>query len=300
MIWRRPSAGPRLPVMWKPFVLALALFGLPGAAEAKPPVWIVRDADSELVLFGSIHVLPPGLDWTPPALTEALRSADDLWFELPIDPVSEAETARLAMQTGLLPAGETLSSLLPAADAARMARMAERYGVALPMIDRLQPWYAEVALAQSIYLRAGGTMESGVEKSVAALASPDLARRAFETPAEQVALFNGAPRTAQIASLRQTLKEMETDPDQFRALIAAWMAGDLKAIDKEAIQPLREASPTIYKRFLTDRNARWTPMLRQRLAGSGRTVVVVGVGHLIGPGGLPARLRALGYSVEGP
>jgi uncharacterized protein YbaP (TraB family) len=29
-------------------------------------------------------------------------------------------------------------------------------------------------------------------------------------------------------------------------------------------------------------------------------VVVVGAGHLLGPGGLPQRLRALGYRVEGP
>jgi uncharacterized protein YbaP (TraB family) len=36
------------------------------------------------------------------------------------------------------------------------------------------------------------------------------------------------------------------------------------------------------------------------MKGHGRTVVVVGVGHLIGPGGVPARLRALGYSVTGP
>jgi len=286
--------------MWKILRLALAALSLAGAAQAKPPVWVVRDADSELVLFGSIHVLPPGLDWTPPALAGALKSADDLWFELPIDPASEAETARLAMQTGLLPLDKSLSSLLPAADAARMARMAQRYGVPLPTLERLEPWFAEVALAQAIYLQAGGAVDSGVEKSVSALAPPGLARRAFETPAEQVTLFNGAPQAEQIASLRQTLKEMETEPDQYRALIAAWMSGDLKAIDREAIQPLRKASPLIFKRFLTDRNARWLPMLRQRLAGSGRTVVVVGVGHLIGPGGLPARLRALGYSVEGP
>jgi hypothetical protein len=36
------------------------------------------------------------------------------------------------------------------------------------------------------------------------------------------------------------------------------------------------------------------------MKGHGRTVVVVGVGHLIGPDGVPARLRALGYSVTGP
>ena len=32
----------------------------------------------------------------------------------------------------------------------------------------------------------------------------------------------------------------------------------------------------------------------------GHTVVIVGIGHLIGPDGGPARLRALGYSVTGP
>ncbi len=30
-------------------------------AAAQPPVWVVRDADSTIVLFGSVHLLPPGL-----------------------------------------------------------------------------------------------------------------------------------------------------------------------------------------------------------------------------------------------
>ena len=57
--------------------LAAAL-ALAAPAAAKPPIWVVRDADSELVIFGSVHVLPPGLDWRPPALDAALARADDL------------------------------------------------------------------------------------------------------------------------------------------------------------------------------------------------------------------------------
>ena len=83
--------------MWKTLALALAALSVAcSTAQARPPIWIVRDADSEIVLFGSIHVLPPGLDWKPPPLARALTAADDLWFELPIDPATEAETARLA------------------------------------------------------------------------------------------------------------------------------------------------------------------------------------------------------------
>ena len=66
------------------------------------------------------------------------------------------------------------------------------------------------------------------------------------------------------------------------------------------MEPLRETSPTLYRRLVIERNARWTQVLDARMKGHGRTVVVVGVGHLIGPDGVPARLRALGYSVTGP
>ena len=77
-------------------------------AQARPPIWTVRDADSEMVIFGSVHVLPPGLDWRPAELDKALAKADDLWFELPIDPASEAKVGQLAAAHGLLPQGQSL------------------------------------------------------------------------------------------------------------------------------------------------------------------------------------------------
>lgn len=52
--------------------------------------------------------------------------------------------------------------------------------------------------------------------------------------------------------------------------------------------------------LITQRNAAWVKTIRARLSGSGRTVMVVGIGHLIGPGGVPALLRAEGVAVDGP
>lgn len=282
------------------FFAALALAFAAGAAHAQPPVWIVSDADSEIVLFGSVHVLPPGLDWRPPALTQALGEADDLWFELPIDPAADLEVAQAAVARGYLPPDKTLSSLLSADGARRLARVAETYGLSIALLERLEPWFAEVALAGATYRAAGAEANAGVEKSISAEAPASAARRAFETPAEQIALFDGAPLDEQIASLEDSLKEIESDPDAYAKLVSAWMRGDVNALDKEALQPLRKASPGLYERLVTRRNAAWTEVLDQRLKGSGRTVVVVGVGHLVGKGGLPERLRALGYSVKGP
>ena len=41
-------------------------------ARADPPIWRVRDADTEMVLFGSVHTLPEGVEWRSAALDAAL------------------------------------------------------------------------------------------------------------------------------------------------------------------------------------------------------------------------------------
>jgi uncharacterized protein YbaP (TraB family) len=288
----------RRPVRAGLAVLAALFFAT--AAQARPPVWVVRDKDSEVVLFGSIHVLPPGLEWKPPALAQALGRADDIWFELPIDAASEAETSRLAGQRGVLPAGQSLFKILPPKDAAQLLRVAKAYKASPEVLDHLQPWLAEVLLAGAAYAKFGADGNDGVEKAIAAAVPPAAQRRAFETPAEQIDLFAAGPLPEQIASLRETMQEMEDKPDEFAILLRAWMAGDTTALDDEALAPLRKASPNLFKRLVSDRNARWAATLDQRLKGKGLTVVVVGVGHLIGKGSVPERLRALGYQVEGP
>lgn len=286
--------------LWVTAVAALATLATAAGAAAQPPVWVVRDKDSEIVLFGSVHVLPPGLDWEPPALAAALKAADDLWFELPIDPQSEAETATLANRAGALAPDQSLYKLLSPADAQLMSKVAAAYEVSPATLDRLKPWLAELALSAGAYRKSGADAASGVEQAIAALATPTAKREAFETPAEQIGILASGTTDEQIASLRQTMTEMDEQPQEFRQLVQAWVDGDVATLTREALDPLRKASPGLFKRLVTERNARWTQVLDARMKGHGRTVVVVGVGHLIGPDGVPARLRALGYSVTGP
>ena len=281
-------------------LVGLAVLMVSGSVQALPPVWVVKDADSEIVLFGSVHILPPGLNWEPPALMRALAAADDLWFEIPVDVSTDAETSRIAAEAGMLAPDQSLFKLIGPKDAAQLARVAALYAVSPTVLDRLQPWLAEIALAGGAYRKAGADAASGVEKTISAAARPQAERHAFETPAEQIAILSHAPRNEQIASLRQTMEEMETKPGQFATLVKAWIDGDMAGLDREAIAEMRKAAPTLFKVLVTERNIRWTKVLDDRMKGQGHSVVVVGVGHLIGPGGVPARLRALGYSVSGP
>jgi hypothetical protein len=286
--------------LWAALAGAVTALAVAGAAWAAPPVWVVKSKTAEVVLFGSVHVLPPGLDWEPLALKEAVAHADEIWFELPIDPATEADTAREATTIGVLPPDQSLFKLLPPDDSARLARVAQAYDASPVLIDRLRPWLAEIALAGAAYRKAGAETGLGVEQAISAEAPPTAHRHAFETPAEQLAIFADTPWPEQVASLRETLKELEDEPDEYDQLIHAWISGDVAALDHEALEPLRQASPDIFRRVVTERNERWVATLQARLKGRGRIVVVVGVGHLVGPGGLPARLRALGYSVQGP
>ncbi|MFT4251349.1 MAG: TraB/GumN family protein [Caulobacter sp.] len=285
--------------MFRSLLVALAaLVATPALAE--PAMWTVRDADSEIVLFGSMHVLPKDLDWKPPALDAALAKADDLWFELPMDAAADVRMQALSGQYGLLPPGQTLTSRLKPRAAARLRKLADRLSVPMSELERLRPWMAEVRLTTAAFAQDRGLAEDGVERRLQAAAPPSAARRAFETPDQQMALFAGASEADQIKTLNATIRQLEKDPGAYRRLVAAWSKGDQKALERAVVGGMRKSSPALYRRFIVERNARWMDALQARLAGSGRTVVVVGAGHLLGPDGLPARLRALGYDVEGP
>lgn len=280
--------------------LLFTLLLLAGPVQAAPPMWVVRDADSELVLFGSVHLLPPGLKWRTPALDAALAAAEDLWLELPVDDASQEMGARLAQQRMLLPKGQTLDGQISAAGRARLRRVAPTLGLTAAQLQPLRPWMAELTVTVALAQRAGATSGGGVEQSLVRDPRLTARQRAFETVEQQVALFADAPQREQASALEQTLREIEEDPLSYERLAKAWAAGDLKALQAEALDPMREQSPALFKRLVSDRNRAWTATLVERLKGSGRTVVVVGAGHLIGPQGLPQRLRALGYRVEGP
>jgi uncharacterized protein YbaP (TraB family) len=277
----------------------LAAVALAAPAWAQPPVWTVRDADSEIVIFGSVHVLPEGLDWRPFALDKALAQADDLWFEVPLDGATDAATQRESNARGFLPEGRSLSSMLSRVGRARLAKVAAALEVPLGQLDRMRPWYAELTLSSALYRQSGAAASQGVEQTLAK-AAPRAERRAFETPEQQVDFFANAPTGDQIASLEATLKQIDVQPGDYQTLVRAWMAGDTDALDEEAVQPLRKSAPRLYALLVAQRNAKWADRIAERLKGKGRTVVVVGVGHLVGKDGVPARLRAKGLAVEGP
>jgi len=278
--------------------LAVTLAAVPAAAQ--PPIWIVRRGASTVILFGSIHLLPTGLDWRPPALTAALAKADELVFELPIDLATDAQAVRLSRRRGVFKPSDRLAAHLTAEQQARLDRVATFLSASPAALDRMRPWLAEISLSLLADAKEGAVASQGVEEQIQGLAPSTARRRAFETVEQQIGFLAGAPATDQIASLDETLHEIEERPDVYRRMVAEWMSGDLAGLQTEALDPLQRVSPALYRRLITDRSRRWAGALRLRLDRPGTVVVIVGVGHLIGPAGVPALLRAKGLEVEGP
>ena len=279
--------------------LALGL-GAAAPASAKPPVWIIRSQGATIVLFGSIHLLPAGLDWRPEALDDALANADELWTELPITAKAGEEASAVSLSRGALPKDKRLSAMLSEGDTARLMQAAVTLHCTPEAIDRMQPWMAELTLSVAEDARSGADASSGVEDQIEAQTGPAVARRSFETAAQQIEFLAGAPLKDQVASLNWTVGEIVGDPGSYRRVVDEWMDADLLGLKHDANDPLERVSPRLYQRLIVKRNHAWADELASRLKKPGKVVVVVGIGHLIGPDGLPALLRARGFDVEGP
>ena len=280
--------------------LALALWLLPAAASALPPVWVVRDHDATLVMFGSVHVLPPGTDWRPPQLARALAGADQVWFEAPMDTAGQEEATRDAQAKAYLPEGQTLRPMLSSGGRKRLSDAARVLGAPVERFDPMQPWYAELLIQLGLFHLLGADRDAGVELQLWSGLAPAAKRVTLETPAEQIGFFADAPMNEQLASLEQTLKDVPHAKRDYDTLLKDWMAADTRGLVKEVIDPMKKDTPGLYDRLVRQRNARWVEAIDARLKEKGRTVMIVGMGHLIGPDGVPARLRAQGIEVDGP
>jgi uncharacterized protein YbaP (TraB family) len=279
---------------------AMLAFVAAPAALAKPPVWVVHAGATKIVLFGSVHLLPAGLDWRPPQLDAALASAGELWFELPIDAATNDEAAQQSIERGALPKGRSLIAMMTPEQARRLVDAGVSLNCAPEALDRMQPWMADLTLSIAEDARGGASATDGVEGQIQALAPPSARRRAFETARQQIGFLAGTPLKDQMASLNWTVSEIQQDPSSYQRVVDEWMSGDLAGLEHDALEPLRRISPTLFARLIEGRNRHWAAVLEARLKQPGLVVVVVGVGHLIGPGGVPALLRAKGYQVDGP
>lgn len=285
--------------MW----IGLALLALGGcgtapqaADDADPALWVVKDADTTVYLFGTVHMLKPGLSWFDEGVKTAFDASDELVLELVMPP--QAEMQALVSELGMTRGGPALPDQLPPAEAAKFRAALPGMGFAPEALDHAEPWLAATMLSAAPLRQLGYDEKDGAEAVLtAAAARAGKKVEGLETAREQLGYFDRLPMAAQRALLIDTIDDLPKAGETIDQMVASWRKGDADGLARLMNEDLGR-SPELAKALLATRNAKWADRLKQRMQAPGTVFVAVGAGHLAGPAGLQAELAKRGLKAE--
>ena len=265
--------------------------------DADPALWVVKDKDTTIYLFGTVHVLKPGLSWFDEAVKTAFDKSDQLMLEMVL-PEDQAQVAKDMMPLAIDQTGKTLSSrLAPEQLAAYQAAMAS-VGLPAAQFDMFEPWFPAITLSMLPLTKLGYDPEQGAEKQLTRLAKTKSKPIAgFETFTEQLGFFDTLPETQQVAFLNSVVKDLDKLGPQLDKMVLLWAKGDPDGL-ATAMNESLAATPELAKTLLWDRNARWADQIKTRMDQPGTVFVAVGAGHLAGDKSVQDYLKDRGLTAK--
>ncbi len=286
LVWMKTTLLTRL-------LLSLALL-LPMVAAAHPALWMVKDADTTIYLFGTVHLLPNDTDWRSPALDSALSKSHTLYIEITDD--DPASMAALVLKYGL-DASHPLTDQLDQAELAQLRSAADQAGVpgGMQTLNIMRPWLAALTLTAAPLLKAGLDPQHGVDKQLKAqMLAAGKKVLGLETSEQQIRFLADMADSTQMAFLRLALKDIDKGPAKLTELIDAWKTGDVEQIARIEDEDMRQQSPALYQRLLVERNQAWATKITALLKQPGAIFIAVGAAHLAGPDSVQAQLQKVG------
>ena len=119
----------------------------------------------------------------------------------------------------------------------------------------------------------------------------------LETVDSQFAIFDALPPRSQDRLLADVAREATDHRDSDAQMLNLWLKGDELGLTREANSDFL-ADPTLHEALLTARNRAWTAQLDSLLRSGARPFIAVGAAHVSGRDGLPAMLRARGWTIK--
>ena len=265
--------------------------------DADPALWVVKDEDTTVYLFGTFHMLDGKRDWFNDEVKTAFDASDELILEalMPEDP---SEMQPLIVKYAVDASGKTLTSKLPADVKTKYEAELKAAGIPAVAFDPLEPWFASMALtgvaAQKLGLTPAHGPEAILRKAADARKVPVGELEGIEF---QLSLFDKMPEAQQIKFLDQTLDGMSKIEETFTPMLTAWSAGDTDGLVKIMNDGLDD-SPELYDLLFTQRNGKWADWVDARMDKPGTVFVAVGAGHLAGADSVQALLAKRGIKSE--
>ena len=240
----------------------------PAPQPDEPAMFVVRDADTTIYIFGTFHALDGHSQWFGERVRDAFEQSNELVLETVIPERPQALQATPGFRgPSVTPSASFLATTRMAISAGRSQGMQVGNGA-----DMVLKHLAE----------AEGKPVEGLETLQLQL---DMFNRMPAAPAVPARMPRAGERVGEnpIDGLSKVMTDMQ----------AAWKRGD-QSVFVHMLDQLKTASPDTYRMMFTERNERWADWIRARMQAPGTVFVAVGAGHLAGQDSLLVRLAERG------
>lgn len=271
------------------FLLLLA--SLP--AWGNPALWVVHGPHATVYLFGSVHLLRPGVEWQGAALRRAFDAASECWFE--IKPPDDLDKMRLLVLHSGFDYSQKLSDLLTPEEHFKLITVAEDVGIHQMRLSAMRPWLIATLLEHQILVRAGYDPALGVDavlQEQAKAAGKDVL--GLEQDESHVHMLADLPQDFAVQMLTHVLDEAEDEPVRTDGFVADRQEGNIRQWTTSSTQEPQELSHVITAR----RNMLFANAIKGLLMGSRTALVTIGAGHFMGPSNVRELLGARGLQIE--
>lgn len=282
---------------------ALSLVAAPAIAQdapapvtdVDPALWVVEDADTKIYLFGTVHILKPGMGWFDDEVKAAFDRSDRLIMEL-VEP-DMATTQQLFGKYGIDQTGKPLTSKMTEEERAVYSRAMEKVGLPVAAFEPLDPWAAAVTMQVVGLQKSGYDVNSGVETQLTAAAkAANKPILGVETMEQQLQIFDNLSQETQLRFLVEGAKSIDDLNGMMEKMVDLWGQPDpegLAALMNEGL-----SDPKLFAELLTNRNAQWALWINKQLEKPGTSFMAVGAGHLSGATSVPELLKAYGIEAK--
>ena len=264
-----------------PRALLLLSFLWSTAATALP-LWQLTGTSNRIMVLGSIHFLRAGDYPLAPAITAAFDGADIVLMEIDMDDLDAVGSARTVAALARDSMGRTLPELLGRKAWRAALAQARGLGLDLATLSPFEPWYAAIVVTQQRLTQLGFDQSLGVESKLTADARQRGKEiRGLETLESQLGILDALSPDAQRAFLKGTLDEASEIGDAADGMIAAWKAGDVRALNADLLDSVRD-QPELYRTLIVRRNEHFARAIGKLVNDSRDYLIVVGTLHLVG------------------
>lgn len=269
------------------------------STQPKHCLWLVKTPSNKAVyLLGSLHVFKGDGYPLAEAINEAYRRSQKVVFETDLAAMADPAVQAKILTMGRYPEGQTLFQNISEALRNSLKLKMNDLGMSLEQFERFRPWLVAVTLTVLELQRLGFSPDYGIDVHFYGRAGEDHKEIGFfESIDFQLDLFGKMNPYDQNAFLGQTLKDLEVAAQMAENMLKSWKNGEADKLYAILFKSF-EGYPKIEKRLLHQRNIDWVKKIEEMMAEDKNIFIVVGAGHLIGPGSVVTLLQEKGYEVK--